>query len=426
MARFSRALLFGFLISAAVLVCVVNIMERVRYEAEVTRVAAFLPSRLIDREAFRPSLARHKTLFWLGLDKGVSMDLLASRQAFESVFPGYEDTRSDAHFWREYMGRDFMGGVYSPMLSSRESFSVAVSWQGGIELFRRFGGDVVIFGSSETQALIPARLQRRLDAALRGDGKGTKILELAVGSMNLDAILLSAQRMADTGRRARLAILGYSVWYAGRTQATQAMQRGRRKLHDRAHSIVGVTARLTGFTRKPQWDHLFPVTSGEDDPAELIGHKADRLFRKNMLEDPEALAARARGMRPYFNLMEGLDEKACGMSVASAELDESLAALFRLADEVVIYVPPTTPLQTDYAPACFVPAIKSMLRGKAGKRVQVVIDDWRTYGLDWADYVKPASRPGWAVIDANHVNYFGGVKVTDFLGDRVAPRWVRR
>ena len=123
-----------------------------------------LPENWVDSEIRTPYQAKASHRFWAGVLSSpgqVALDALDSPELFSRFFPGYpEAMRTDRALWRDYFSREFDVKTMSETLSGNTPFGVTVylSWAGCMDIFRRYGADVVIFGASDVAQAIPTDL----------------------------------------------------------------------------------------------------------------------------------------------------------------------------------------------------------------------------------------------------------------------------
>ena len=162
----------------------------------------------------------------------------------------------------------------------------------------------------------------------------------------------------------------------------------------------------------PTWSDWIRL-SYQDEWDLRNGHfRPESTFADSEIVQDDDLSRKAVLIRPYYNGFDGLTPKDCGLEGVSQRVDAVLSDLLSFSDQVLIFIPPTTPLQSGNAPACYIPAVSRLLRSKAGPRIVVETGDWHSYGMSWRDYLRPSNRSGYSWLDMIHANYFGAVKIT--------------
>jgi hypothetical protein len=410
----ASSLVAGFLVGAAVLGWADWRLESRWLEVRRRDSFGSLERAALDFAVRTPSDARTRRLFWLidADNLGAALPLLENPELFASVFPGYGAARTDAALWDRYFTLPFDSRVFSSALSARSQPQVMTSWTGALALHAAYGADALLFGSSEVfTGLAPALLSRALATPASAE---PKVLSLAVGNMSPEAVALAAGAAADTGRRARLAVWGYSLWNAYPSAHSESLRpdlmrswnaRNGRTLRERLREAAPVS-----------WDDLMPLSLQLVWDAKHASTHGDVTFSLPASGDAATIERDAAALTPRVSEFEGITEAACGLDGAARELDAALAQLLRAADKVLLYVPPTTPLERASVPPCFEPAVRRLLESRAGARVAVRMEDWRSYGLSYRDYLKPSNRDGRAWIDPNHVNAGGTLKVSALVG----------
>ena len=247
----------------------------------------------------------------------------------------------------------------------------------------------------------------------------------------MESIRLTAERMLKSKRPADVAVLGYSLWFAYRSGAQHFDFKSKRKFLQDLDNLDLPSAMTGGSIEGIKWDDM--VAPGvfdqrfhppaRDFPKVEIGRVAgnsvyqapkEEGFTFDLFASTEAglMSARARLAAPFYNGLVGVGLDDCRMDWASVDFDRTLETLLRISREVVVYLTPTTPLQTDSVPPCFRQSVVEMLKSKAGPRVLVETGDWRSYGLDYPDFLMGIPDEGVVRLDVNHVNYLGSKKVS--------------
>jgi hypothetical protein len=147
------------------------------------------------------------------------------------------------------------------------------------------------------------------------------------------------------------------------------------------------------------------------------------IVPNSIAANSEALEREAAKALPYYYALNDISANDCDLTQASKDLDKALAALQKAARNILIIIAPTTPLQTGYAPKCFLPAVQAMLMSKAGPHIKVHAGDWKTFGLNYTHYVHslPGKRKN-AYINVNHTNYVGARVVTKRVAEMMGGR----
>lgn len=413
----SRLFLLGF--AAGALLGLAAARALAGAEAASQRLASFGPGLAprLSARVLTADAAKRAGLFWL-LDcnnNGAALDLRADAALLAEIFPGQEGLASDDAFWSRYFRLAFNSVIVGPGLTSAAQAQVMTSWTGALELFARRGADVVFLGSSETfHAIIPALLQRGLgEPPLR-------VLSLGVANMPPRVVALTAGTAAASGRKARLAIWGYSAWNAYRRRPDQAAVE--KPIDDAFAAWRAPEAAPTAWRLpRPDWKSVIPFNLQEFwDRKKGLLHPSFTM-PATALTDDAVLKDWVAGISESEPAFDGVAERDCDLTAAAAEYDAALGELLKASGRVLVYLTPTTPLQTGGLPACYLPAVRRMLVSRAGPRVAVHVEGWKDYGLDYRDYLKPSNRRGSVWIDINHVNYGGAVKVTGHLARWSAP-----
>ncbi|MBI3288270.1 MAG: hypothetical protein HYZ74_01990 [Elusimicrobia bacterium] len=412
-----RLFLAGFVAAAAASVLACGYVERRRAARRAALISEGLPSEYFDSRRLRDDDGE---LFAIRDDRGVRgwLRLLAHRELFDSVFPGYEEALTDRAFWRLYAALFSDSSVVSPLVSGQADATVITSWAGNMELFRRYGADVLLLGSSEMyHALAPALLRDGMKSV------GRKVLSVGIANMSPAAVAFTAREMKNGGRRAHIAVWGYSLWNAahgkGYAEAETFVRRSAAR-RSQVFSRSGASGRWKA-RRGLSWDRF--IFNIERDWPTDDGGKRVFLLNEADIADESAFAAAIGRLAPFDMRLSGSGDRACDMDAAGAELDAALAEILAVSDKVVLYLVPTTPLQIRSAPACYAPSVRRMLRARAGPRVMVMDADWRAYGLGYRDFLKRNARRGVWWIDTAHPNIAGARKINAVVAALLRKHW---
>lgn len=414
----SRFVVTGFIVGCLIFFCSLHELKT-HWQARELKLAvggSLRPSFALQIHDVGRARAQH--LFWVLYPNGIgtAIDALNDVEIFSQLFPGYSSMRNDLGFWKRYFNFDMSIETMCPSMSPNTEATVMTSWFGGFEIVRSYGADIVLLGSSETfSTLIPSVLA---DALRRRAGREVRVLSVARGGMTSFIAGLTAKQLAATGGHARVAVWGYSAWNAFTRNPIQAANnQSTAALYKRSQNRLWVALQpaIARFKRIPEWSDIVPMTYGQWRNGAVEQKDADHKFPTDLIATREKFIEKMEALSPYYERLDGIGEHDCDLTEASKAVDAVIADLLRFADRVIIYIPPTTPIQTGAAPACYLPAVRTMLASKGSLRVTVKVDDWRSYGLDWTDFIKHSRVPGLSWIDTNHTNYAGAMKTTAAL-----------
>ncbi len=399
--------------------------------AVVFVMAYALLGALLDTHAPSAGEAKRGKRFWatnylgvLGKDgsMGMALDALDDAGIFSEFYPGYESARGDGALWRSYFARDFDFDVFTPTLNREKTVPMGIylSWLGCLDLHRRHGADIVYMGSSETfRDIVPARIAMGLNGGGRGLKDGVKVLPCATGAMTIREAQFTAEHLRGEGRRPRWILWGFSFWSVYTKYLTDSARRDamNRLAFESSFELSRIFPRVT-------WDVLFPMSYkallearnnarqryvSESGPAAL----GEYVVPTALANDPAAVDAIAAGYKPHQGALSEIGPGDCELGAVGKTVDAAIASMLVAADNLLIYIPPTTPLHYAAAPSCLLPAVRSLLLKRRSPRVQVLVDDWKAYGLDYSDYLYASMNPRYLRIDENHTSYKGALKVSD-------------
>lgn len=433
--------LAGFFLGAAALVAGLNHFERTRFEVPPRTIDLPISGRLIDRRAWYPGKAKRMGLFWTSdlSGAGTGVDLFRSPELFETVFPGYARAIGDRRVWDAYFREPFLNYSYDPALTRPGSEIVVwTSWTGNLDLYAGYGAGVVVLGNSQSWALSPGLLAGDFASAGAKDLTSRGILSLASAGMNVSGVDLAVDGLRSSGRKARVAVLGYSLDFL---RAPPAGASGAAAGHETAGAFYAkwrrgsswLTSKLDSVRRLLDWNKILWLNEDSlaADWKRMTGRVETRLVAGRTVEwdavdrewrFPPALAGDEAALESVASAtpidrsgLPAFDPSRCDLDGESARLDGILAKLKASADAVVLYLPPTAPLHENRWPACLVDGTRKMLESKAGPRVIVDAGDWKSYGLDYRDFAVPVFGGGADHFDAAHLNFGGATKVSRVL-----------
>ena len=134
--------------------------------------------------------------------------------------------------------------------------------------------------------------------------------------------------------------------------------------------------------------------------------------------DDEALkkiAARPHGPYPEMEFMNDSD---CDFKETRKRFNRIVDNLLKIGKKALVYLPPTTPLVYENAPACYIKNMREMISARSGERVVTEAGLWDSYGLSYRHYVVSADRQqGSYRLDKNHPNIEGARIITSRLAE---------
>jgi hypothetical protein len=415
MTRFHRSLRVSFLVALAAMLGGRWAWNRNRLIRSLN--ASAVPAQYVQPGVLTPEGAKYKHLFWV---PGIgAVRVLENPDLFDSLFPGYGAARTDAPLWTRYFNELFDQTVYSSVLidaSKSHSLRISASSLGSMDIFRKYGADVLVFGISDTFIPVSAGMLRDgLNETNIPGLRGFKILQCARGHLLPEAVSWYARGLQGAGKKARLALWGYSLVYAHR-HPLEAMSR---------REVLGLYKNWRAENGIERFDRRFAHPSWDMFLGEGLWRRPEDEAPGGMLI-PDAVAADPKALDGFLNKGDaasysiGHDENDCDMTELSRNTDIALAELLKVVDKVLVYIPPTSALNRRGIPACIIPNLTAMLKSKAGPHVTVSTDDWKDYGLNDGDYLYASGEDGSWKIDPLHANDAGARKISHGLALRAA------
>jgi hypothetical protein len=397
------------------------------------------PNPLLKLKVLTAPEAKRQGYFWAsdGTYDGVAIDVRSSPELFAELFPGYPDSmRSDSELWFRYFHFPFSVDSYFPSVQAltKPSFRMVYSWEGCVEVAERYGADVILIGNSEMfRAINPSRFAKNLP--------GDRVLVCGVDGMTNDTAKETAVILrAKLGRKVKAVVWAYSYWntFSSGDVILHNVERLRHEL-EVASSFLFLEQFSAGRLFHRWGDispaHAFPTFSWESwENSRLAGLFKAKKREGNQVKgayvsravalDPVALEETLKKKnKPYYGIFDGF--RSCEESLGGADesFSATISALRDLGENVFVYLTPTTPFITKAAPDCVMNKAISMLESSG---VHSLTLDWKAYGLDYSDFLRPTIHPDTLRLDANHTNEVGSKKVTDRIGAWVAKQLKER
>ena len=390
--------------------------------------------------------AKRKRLFWIESTggEGFGVNALASPALFSSLFPGYPGAmRTDEDLWHDYFQRTFEIDAFTNGLSKgfAPEFNVILSWVGCLDIYKRYGADLVVMGTSETfRSIVVDEL-----AAKTATDQIPKVLLCTASAMQVETATEFARRLREARPDLRPAVLYGQSLSTAFVEGRHNLKNGREKRETLANLDLQLARSRHGLVKffeayhevsfadlfpKITWDDLFPVTSSARiDNAWIAEYPAlARAAGKAKVKggyvpaslrmDGEALSKDiASRIQPYYRFYEDYeDSRHCRSAERRRQFAELGRALRALSDRIYLYVPPTTPLAFRAATDCFREQVFADVEALGRSiRAPVLAQEWDAYGLEYSDYLRPTFHPEVYKIDIQHPNYMGALKVTNAL-----------
>jgi hypothetical protein len=421
-----------------------KLVEERQAKQRLEGAAALVPtSTVVQKKSARD--AKAAGLFWIANAEGAgaAIDLLSDRGLFDQLFPGYgESLFQDKAFWRAYFRYDF--GPVSFLGNERgltaQGFVVAYSWAGCFAIYKKYGADVVVLGSSETyKALIPATLAAEIAPVF---SQKPRVLYCTTHGMPLETVMMTVEELlALSPTKPKAIVWGYSFWTSYLRSPTLAVYQHEitdeyaryQRLKTRPVANSSFLDRIAALNRFKIADYL-PATNWDDVMSFSLAKARTALGRteqgnregvyvsRRVLDSDDVTFNRYldANLKAYYDLVRGISDADCP-TAAEAPVGLAIDALRRLSTNVFIYVPPTTDHHRRTVPPCFIPAVMTMLRNAAaGRDVSFLDADPAAFGVNNRDFIHPTLDKEVFYFDINHANAAGSEKIT-----RKVAGWLR-
>jgi hypothetical protein len=426
-------------------------------EDVVSSIKQALPRNSIRVEIRSAQQAKANHLFWANFDRsdvGVAFDVLGDAAAFSDVFPGYPlEMARDENLWSTYFKRDFTASAWTSYLSSDgERVKVAQSWIGCLDIFARYGADVLLIGNSETyDTLIPIDIAKSL--APMFEGRTPRVLSCAGNSLDWSLARSTIQELgASAKQKPTLVIIGVSLWAWMVDSPELAYYRDREGARLSAYLRefwgFGEGLSLSRIFPSISWGSVLPdafqerrnrrfnppaasnrlrptVLQAKDFEAGARVSMTDRatfvFVEKRLSSDQPALERIATQLVPYYDVLSQASPSDCENHRATQELIRLLDSARYFGHQVIAYLTPTTPLLTGAAPPCMRDSIESVLRSQNSENVTTKTGDWVEYGLRYGDFIWSTQWSDVSKLDVNHTNSSGAEKVTAEILKAIEP-----
>lgn len=377
-----------------------------------------------------PDSAKLHHLFWAsrGTPDGVALNVLEDSDLFMKIFPGYPDSmRTDKNLWDKYFSREFGSEAWISYLELKDKtgLQVSYSWTGCLDIYKKYGADIVIIGNSETyRTIVPDLLGSKFS--------NYKVLMCATSHMVMETAALTLTELKKANpQKAKLVIWGFSAWnaYRGADRYPSLIQskkdliqtfvdnpkpQTRIKYLDGFDFQTLLSLKIPHYLPEITWQLFFPIQFFDLYKVEDNHSLTLSLSSGN---DPAKLKQFLDSKTGGYDMLQGISSKDCDMTGSSKSLDLVSQAIFDIADEALIYLVPTSELQYKPAPDCFVTSVKSMLETKKSKNLITITLSSENYGLVPEDFLGVSETGKSYHFDKNHPNFYGAQKVTTKLVD---------
>ena len=385
--------------------------------------------------------AKNQSMFWAANIEGVGLgvNLLAETTLIEAIFPGYGDLLAgNNQFWKKYFENEFGANGYilsNPKLSQYE-LKVSYSWMGCLDLYRSYGADILVLGSSEVyMGLIPELISRNMTPIFL---RSPKVLFCATPAMTGTEVALTARELQKLeSKKPDIVIWGYSFWSAYTNSKKLAEYHGDkikeldRYLSKRKYknmdplesSLISIQSfSANKFFPKIDWDDIaeFTIDKIRSNHSKYVTvGNSEGVYLKNeqvTLDNAYLSEYLKNSLKPYYAITQGVLNKDCDMSLAKSEYSNALSELKKLSNHIYVYLTPTTTHQRETVPHCFLPSVKKMLTGESRKEgVNLLVDSAEIFGIGNRDFIHPTLNPELFYFDINHTNSQGAQKTTNII-----------
>lgn len=387
-----------------------------------------LDSKFFDAKIRTPQSAKENKKFWAeyGASGGAALRVLETPSLFSIIFPGYpESMRSDKELWDRYFDYSFAPTSYfldlpSP-LNTIET-RVIYSWNGCLDIFEKYGADVLVLGNSEVyQGLIPNMLNKTLKDIL--EIENPRILFCVTTAMPLKALARSLRYLKKSKNRVKIAIFGFSFWTANTEGKINFKYEAEKEVELQEYENKKLTPwkekRFTQYFPKITWDYIVPASLQKikeykhvSAVASTVSVPSNTDLDENTFLDEAKLQKVEASIEPDYDATRDMTDSDCNISKAKKQLETITQLLSETSDNVFIYLTPALPFHTQSAPQCFRPEVKRVLHSLRASNIFIKTDEMASYGLLFKDYTKPSQQNNMRKWDQNHTNFDGAKKTT--------------
>lgn len=432
--RAAKAFLVGFALSIALAAGAARIAPGwVKFHEN--RLQDFIENGIISGSISTSEDSKLRRHWWTYLtgrpSEGGAANLLNQPTLFQELFPHYpSEMAKDQRLWSDYFSRSFDFDTRLPSLNADQEFVVSLSWMGCLDIIQRYGVDTLVLGNSETfRMVIPAQLA--LSHSLRQD----RILECARNGMSVNAIIETTKQLrSPTGAKPlRNVIVGYSMLWGGKpgTKASPDRVGELSEWEQRERELSALNRlwnRLTILEPRrhfsaPRWESFFPLHfTAKENRGPSRSEASPRLdirayFSTGFVFSPSHRSQLSKlvtkAENEHYAALRPSPDHACPDAAAAVDTATSLVeALGAVSQNVYIYRAPVNPLASPHVKLCVIEAAHRALLSRSSPSVKIRWDDWKSYGLEWDDYVVPFNEGNFLFLDATHTNAAGARKVT--------------
>ncbi len=416
-------------------------------ESKMFEKAKELASDLIKPVA-TPKEAKKAGFFWLsGADGvGVGLDLLNNPDYVNSLFPGYGPILiQDKKLWSDYFQSEFDPASFisaNPQISEL-GFRVSYSWTGCLDIYEKYGADIIVFGSSEVyKSVIAEQLANNLSPFFYAT---PKVLFCGTYGMTTETVRMTAQELTRLStNKPKMIIWGYSFWQSYKRSTLLSTYQKEKNRVFKEHTTrwqnknedgiihqrfsIKKDFKIASIFPEINWDDIFSFSF-----AKVIAKRAEEKIKLQPKFDQEGIEISSEiinmtdhnltnylqnNLKPYYAILNGVSEEDCLQNDAQTDLILTIDGLKKLSPNVYIYVPPTTMHHKKTVPECYIPNLFEIIK-KTSKEKEIYFLDAGTeeFGLSDRDFISPLLNTSTYYFDINHTNFSGAQKITRIVSD---------
>jgi hypothetical protein len=359
----------------------------------------------------------------------------------------------DQALWDRYFTHPMLPKSFLLKLAEYSSLELKVtfSWLGCLDIFRTYGADILVLGSSEVfHGIIPDQLAKQVKIPLIPN---PRILQCTGSVMPVPIVAEFLELLTSMPQNSpKIVLWGYSFWqaYSKSPFLTSTMREQMKEISEyrRGHlkdgsqvensifNKVKIVLNAKGSDYFPilSWDQVSPLNLAKlIERGRITKGGTMRLLDKpqvsgtgsleipdSYLRDPAEVAKIVDDLAvPGCTVIENTKVEDCQANEAAHDLEKVLRITKQYQIETFIYLTPVTKVQMKSGASCFRSVARETLIGARSNLVNTLVDEMHDYGLTSVDYMK--KLPGTNVwrFDENHVSLSGAKKITSHLA-----RWM--
>lgn len=380
----------------------------------------------LDSHTLRWSESKKNRQLWATAtfdETGISLRAFENEKLFHSLYPGYPLQEFQTKIVPQYFSKSFDQRAWIAPLAKQTPYG-AVTYRPStacVSIFKNFGADILIFGDSTTmRALELSMLSQQLSPS-----SPARVLSCATGGMLPETMQLIASDLSRTSHRVKWVVVdinrlpGYpqTPGYLQEIKRQAALFLEEGQLSTNSWIEWMERARAKSLFPSVTWDVLFPANLQKL----LSAREGVKMIQQPVVRPDEIVVPTSVDGTSLAQWAKSQERRTgpakepilpCPTQNFSEQIDSLVGALTEFSENILLWIGPTTPLYHYKFGSCSPKEIQTVLESRARGKVQALTVGWKTYDLNYQDFLFERSTLPKTRIDIAHVNFEGAKKIT--------------